>query len=70
MNRVRVSLIALLVLASLPMYGCSKGNECDTCSVDADCQSGLLCVNFLNGNGDVEGQRCGSGLGTTTCRVR
>ena len=59
-----------LVLATLPLAGCSKGNECDTCEQDTDCKGGLVCVNFLDENGNVVGRRCGSGVGATTCRVR
>ena len=59
-----------LVLAALPLAACTKGNECDTCNNDEDCKGGLVCVNFLDDNGNVEGRRCGSGVGATTCRVR
>ena len=59
-----------LFLAALPSLACTKGNECDTCSQDSDCKGGLVCVNFLDENGNVVGKRCGSGVGATTCRVR
>jgi hypothetical protein len=59
-----------LVLAALPFFGCTKGNECDTCNQDSDCKGGLVCVNFLDENGNIVGKRCGSGVGATTCRVR
>jgi hypothetical protein len=59
-----------LALAALSLAGCSKGNECDTCEQDTDCKGGLVCVNFLDENGNVVGRRCGSGVGATTCRVR
>jgi hypothetical protein len=61
---------AILMLSVLPFAGCSKGRECDSCKKDADCQSGLVCSNFLDSNGNVASQRCGSGLGVSTCRVR
>jgi hypothetical protein len=59
----RARLLAGLVLAALTAVGCSK--ECDTCSSDADCADGLICVSFSDGS-----RRCGSGVGATTCRVR
>jgi hypothetical protein len=59
-----------LVLVALPLFGCTKGNECDTCNQDSDCKGGLVCVNFLDDNGNIVGKRCGSGVGATTCRVR
>ncbi len=64
------TLLALFVLAALPLAGCSKGEECDTCDTDADCKSGLFCVNFKDENGNPAGKRCGSGIGATNCRVR
>jgi hypothetical protein len=68
---MRRSLLSLLLLALLlPALGCSNGGECDTCSSDSDCQNGLVCKNFLDEDGNVAGQRCGSGVGATTCRVR
>ncbi len=68
---MRRSLLSLLLLALfLPALGCSGGGECDTCSSDSDCKNGLVCTNFLDGDGNVVSQRCGSGLGATTCRVR
>jgi hypothetical protein len=54
-----------VVLAALPVLGCSKGDECDTCGTDADCKDGLVCSTFSDGS-----KRCGSGLGATQCRVR
>jgi hypothetical protein len=62
MKRLRWALLVLLV--AFPTVGCSSGGECDTCSVDADCSGGLVCVNFSDGS-----RRCGSGTGTTQCRV-
>jgi hypothetical protein len=61
----------LALLLALPLAGCSSGGACDTCNADADCKSGLLCVNFQDPTtGSVVGKRCGSGVGATTCRVR
>jgi hypothetical protein len=57
--------IVALALAALPFLGCTKGNECDTCSSDSDCKKDLTCSRFNDGS-----QRCGSGQGATTCRVR
>jgi hypothetical protein len=57
--------ISCLVLAALPALSCGSGGECDTCSADSDCNSGRLCVKFDDGS-----MRCGSGQGTTQCRVR
>ena len=51
-----------LVLAALPLAACTKGNECDTCNQDSDCKGGLVCVNFLDDNGNIVGKRCGSGV--------
>ncbi len=66
MSLFRKSLaVAGLALAILPLAGCSSGGECDTCTVDADCQSGLFCSRFDDGS-----MRCGSGTGSTQCRVR
>ena len=39
--------------------------ECDTCSTDEDCEAGFVCSTFSDGS-----QRCGSGLGASTCKVR
>ena len=58
--------VLLPLLVALPLLMCSKGDECNTCSVDADCNAGFVCSNFDNGGG----MRCGRGTGTTTCRVR
>ncbi len=56
----------LLALATLPLLaGCSKGDECQTCSSDDDCSAGFFCSRFDDGS-----TRCGSGVGATTCRVR
>jgi hypothetical protein len=66
MNRPRrLSGLALLVLLALPFASCgSTGEECDPCSGDDDCKSGLVCSTFSDGS-----KRCGTGLGTN-CRVR
>jgi hypothetical protein len=63
MPRSRLLLVAVLVV--VPFFGCTKGNECDRCSVDEDCSEGFLCTSFSDGS-----KRCGSGVGATTCRVR
>jgi hypothetical protein len=64
-KRTRLAL-GLLVLLTLPLGSCgSSGDECDTCSSDDDCNSGLVCSKFSDGS-----QRCGSGLGATNCRTR
>ncbi len=63
MKRTRWSLL-LLTLALLA-GSCSSGDECDTCTSDSDCKSGLFCVKFSDGS-----QRCGSGVGSTTCHTR
>jgi hypothetical protein len=64
-KRTRLA-IGLLVLLALPLAGCgSSGDECDTCSSDDDCTSGLVCSKFSDGS-----QRCASGLGATSCRTR
>ena len=57
--------LAVAVLALLPLVGCTKGNECDTCSSDTDCKDGLVCSTFDDGS-----RRCGTGTGATQCRVR
>jgi hypothetical protein len=61
----RTRWLAAAVLALLPLAACGKGDECDTCGSDEDCDGGLVCVTF-----DDESRRCGSGVGATTCRVR
>jgi hypothetical protein len=63
MRRSR-TLILLAVLV-FPLLSCTKGNECDRCSTDADCKEGFFCTAFNDGS-----TRCGSGIGATTCRVR
>jgi hypothetical protein len=58
--------LGLLVLMVLSIAGCSSnGGECDTCSLDTDCNSGLVCSTFSDGS-----KRCGSGTGASQCRVR
>jgi hypothetical protein len=65
MKRTRYAMLALVLLA-LPAASCrTSGDECDTCSSDSDCQSGLICSTFSDGS-----KRCGSGVGATNCRVR
>lgn len=63
----RSRLLLMLILAAMPVIGiaCSSGDECDTCSSDADCRDGFFCTEFSDGS-----RRCGSGVGATTCRVR
>jgi hypothetical protein len=64
MKRARV--LPAIVLAALTMLiACTKGDECDKCSTDADCKEGFFCTEF-----DDQSHRCGSGVGATTCRVR
>jgi len=55
----------LLLFVALPVVGCNSGDECDTCSTDEDCEAGFVCSTFSDGS-----QRCGSGLGASTCKVR
>ncbi len=65
MKRTRLAL-GLLVLLTLPLGSCgSSGDECDKCSSDDDCKSGLVCSKFSDGS-----QRCGTGVGATSCRTR
>ncbi len=59
-------MILVLLFVALPMVGCNSGDECDTCSTDEDCEAPLVCRNFP----DDGSQRCASGVGATTCRVR
>jgi hypothetical protein len=64
MRRARV--LPAIVLAALTLLiACTKGDECDKCSNDADCKEGFFCSEFDDGS-----HRCGSGVGATTCRVR
>jgi hypothetical protein len=58
-------LVAICVLLALPLAGCNSGDECDTCTSDDDCQTGFVCSTFSDGS-----QRCGSGVGASSCRVR
>jgi hypothetical protein len=61
--RARFLAVAVVAFTALSVLGCGK--ECDKCQSDADCTAeGLVCVKFSNGD-----QRCGSGLGATTCRI-
>ena len=57
--------LLVIVLAVLPLFSCTKGNECDRCETDSDCQDGFVCSAFSDGS-----QRCGTGAGASTCRVR
>jgi hypothetical protein len=60
----RSRFLLAVVLALLPVVSCTRGNECDRCETDDDCQDGLVCSEFSDGS-----RRCGTG-GATTCRVR
>jgi hypothetical protein len=64
--RGRVRSWGLALLLALPMSSCgSSGEECDRCSSDDDCTSGLVCATFSDGS-----RRCASGTGATDCKVR
>jgi hypothetical protein len=63
MARSRWLLLVVLSLAPL-LASCTKGNECDRCETDEDCQSEFVCSTFSDGS-----KRCGTG-GASTCRVR
>jgi hypothetical protein len=56
--------ILAVAFCALCMWACSNGGECDRCSSDDDCKSGLVCSEFSDGS-----KRCGSGEGVTTCRT-
>ncbi len=64
---MRRRLLVGLALSStaLVLTACTKGEECDTCSKDSDCRSGLMCSQFNDGS-----KLCGTGTGATLCRVR
>jgi hypothetical protein len=62
---LRLLSLGLLAIAVFPVLSCSNGGECDKCSVDEDCKSGLVCSTFSD-----DSKRCGSGTGQTQCRVR
>jgi len=58
--------LGVLVLAVFSLAGCSSnGSECDTCTMDTDCNTGFVCSTFSDGS-----KRCGSGTGASQCRVR
>ena len=61
----RLGRLVLALVLALPLAGCSDGDECDTCTTDADCQADFVCSTFSDGS-----QRCGSGVGASSCRVR
>ena len=63
-------LLALVLAGAFALPGCSDGDECDLCESEADCKEGLVCVNFLDEDGNLDSRRCGSGVGATTCRTR
>jgi hypothetical protein len=54
----------VLCLSALPILGCGSGGECDRCDSDDDCKDGRVCSEFSDGS-----RRCGTGDGTTQCRV-
>jgi hypothetical protein len=64
MRRSRWLLAA--VLALMPLVSCTRGQVCDRCETDEDCQdaNAPVCTTFSDGS-----QRCGSGVGASTCRV-
>jgi hypothetical protein len=64
--------VLLAVAAVFPLIGscASNGDECDVCTADVDCKAGFTCVDFKDESGQPAGKRCGSGLGSTACRVR
>jgi hypothetical protein len=57
--------LLILVLLAVPLVACNSGDECETCTSDDDCQTGFVCSTFSDGS-----QRCGSGVGSSSCRVR
>ena len=64
MRRARI-LPAIVLAALTALIACTKGDECDKCTTDADCKDGFFCTDFND-----QSRRCGSGVGATTCRVR
>jgi len=65
MRRMRWLLcLALALPAVLPLVGCTKGDECDSCTTDADCKDGFFCSHFSD-----DRFRCGSGVGASSCRT-
>ena len=62
----RCRCLLLLAVLVLPLVGCvKKGEECASCSTDADCkiEKGLVCSRLFS-DGKA---RCGSGVGATIC---
>jgi hypothetical protein len=58
-----------LVLAVMPLAGCTSGDDCDRCDSDDDCRQGFVCSQFRDRQGNLlEQKRCGSGDGSTICR--
>lgn len=68
MKRTRLWWLLAAVVLSFPLLGScsSSGDECDICTSDEDCKDGLVCASFA---GETT-KRCGSGQGSTVCRVR
>ncbi len=64
-TRYVVLSLAFLAASALTVACRSNGGECDTCSSDEDCKTGLTCSSFSDGS-----TRCGSGIGSTTCTTR
>jgi len=56
-------LLLVVSLLVVPLAAC--GGECQTCSSDDDCEMGFVCSTFSD-----DSQRCGSGVGATSCNVR
>ena len=62
--------LLILLIALMPLGSCSDGGECDECTSDGDCNSGFVCVQFRDDQGNpIEQKRCGSGEGATQCRT-
>ena len=62
--------LLILLIALMPLGSCSDGGECDECDSDEDCNSGFMCVQFRDEQGNpIEQKRCGSGVGGTQCRT-
>lgn len=62
--------LLLALLGAQLASACGRADECEVCTTDSDCKPGFVCSSFLDGTGTTVTKRCGSGVGTTTCRVR